>query len=95
MTEKPRVGPWLRRYSSQPKRTWRDRLPELALGLGATAAFAAVLVGVLWAFLRWPIYTLGGLVAVWLVGLLILMVKRRRERASERARRGAADDFGR
>lgn len=85
MSEKPRVGPWLRRYSNQPQRTWKDRLPELAIGAGLAVLFFGLLVGVLWAFTRWPLFTLGALVAVWAVGLGGLVVKRRRDRERERA----------
>lgn len=80
----PRVGPWLRRYSNQPERTWRDRVPELLLGAGATVAFALVLLGVGWLFLRAPLPTFGGLVAIWAIGFLVMLVKRRRLDAQER-----------
>ena len=77
------MGPWLRRYSNQPQRTWRDRMPELALGAGATVVFAVVLLGLGWLFLRYPLWVLGGLVALWAVGFLTMIVTRRRVDAQE------------
>jgi hypothetical protein len=51
--------------------------------------FGAALVGVLMAFVRWPVWTLAGLVAVWLVGMVLLALKRQRDRVrSELRRRG-------
>jgi hypothetical protein len=51
--------------------------------------FGAALVGVLMAFVRWPVWTLAGLVAVWLVGMVLLALKRERDRVrSELRRRG-------
>jgi len=44
-----------------------------------------VVVGVLLVFLRYPLPTLGVLVALWLVGFLLLTVKRRRAAQRERA----------
>lgn len=93
--EKPRVGPWLRRYSEQPQRTWKDRVPELAIGAGLAIAFFAVLIGVLLAFVRWPFYTFTGLVAIWAIGFVGLVIKRRRDRAQEQAMHEAAGRFDR
>jgi len=90
--ERQRVGPWLRSYGRPPKPSWRERLATGALGLGAVVVFGAVLVGVLMAFVRWPIWTLAGLVAVWLMGMVLLAVKRQRDRArSELRRRGLGE----
>jgi hypothetical protein len=79
----PRVGPWLRRYSNQPQRTWRDRVPEILLGAGAVVVFAVVLLGLGWLFVRSPLLVLGGLVVLWAVGFLTMVVKRRRVDAQE------------
>jgi hypothetical protein len=87
-----RVGPWLRRYSHQPQRTWRDRVPELLLGAGATVAFAVVLLGLGWLFLRYPLWVLGGLIAVWALGFLTMVVKRRQLDAREAELRRRQDE---
>jgi hypothetical protein len=50
------------------------------IGVGAAVAFVAVLLGVLWLFVRYPLVTFAGLIGVWGVGLSILMVKRQRAR---------------
>ncbi len=87
--ERKRVGPWLRSYGRPPKPSWRERLTTAASGLGAVVLFGAALVGVLMAFVRWPVWTLAGLVAVWLVGMVLLALKRQRDRVrSELRRRG-------
>jgi hypothetical protein len=75
----------LRRYSQRPRRTWKDRVPELAIGAGLSVVFFGLLLGVLWAFTRRPIVTLGVLIVVWALGLVGLVVKRRRDRERERA----------
>ncbi len=87
--EKPRLGPWLRHYGQREQRSRRERLVELSLGAGAAVGFLIVLAGVLWAFTRFPVPTLIGLVAVWLVGFVVLAAKRQRAAARERALREA------
>jgi hypothetical protein len=87
--ERQRVGPWLRSYGRPPKASWRERLVTGAIGLGAVVLFGAALVGILMAFVRWPVWTLAGLIAVWLVGMAILALKRQRDRVRrELERRG-------
>jgi hypothetical protein len=49
-----------------------------------------VVVGVLLVFVRYPLPTLGVLVALWSVGYLTLTVKRRRAAQRERALRESA-----
>ncbi len=87
--EKPRLGPWLRHYGQRERKSRRERLIELSLGGGAAAAFLVVLGGVLWTFTRFPVPTLIGLVAIWLVGFLVLTAKRQRAADRERALRDA------
>ncbi len=74
--DKPRLGPWLRRYSQPEEKSTRDRVVEIALSAGAAIGFLVVLGGVLTAFLKFPLWTFAGLVAVWGVGLAVLMVRR-------------------
>ena len=81
--EKPRLGPWLRHYGEREQKSRRERVQELLLAGGAAVGFLVVLVGVLLAFVAYPMPTLGGLVGVWAVGLVILMVKRRKAAARE------------
>ncbi|NIR01743.1 MAG: hypothetical protein GTN78_16355 [Gemmatimonadales bacterium] len=88
-SEKPRLGPWLRHYGERREPTLRERLPEMLLGLGAALLFFVVLAGILWSFVRFPFETLGGLVAVWVVGLVVLLIKRRRDQARRRTGPGA------
>jgi hypothetical protein len=90
--EKPRLGPWLRYYAERESTSRRQRLTELALGAVATLGFLAVLVGVLWAFVRFPLPTLGGLVGVWATGYVVLTVKSRRAALRERQLRDSAND---
>lgn len=87
--EKPRLGPWLRHYGQREKKSRRERLIELSLGAGAAAGFLVVLGAVLWLFIRFPVPTLIGLGAIWLVGFLVLTAKRQRAAARERALRDA------
>ncbi len=83
----PRVGPWLRSYGERQRESRRERWVSTLIGAGAAAAFLAVLLGVLWLFVRYPLPTLGGLVGVWGVGLSILLVKRQRARLHDELRR--------
>jgi hypothetical protein len=85
--ERPRVGPWLRSYGKPPRQPWRERLVTLLVGLGVALVFGALSLAVLWAFVRRPLLTLGGLILVWAVGLVILMVKRQRARLREELER--------
>jgi len=75
--EKPRLGPWLRRYTEEERPSKRERAQEVLLGGAAVVGFFIVLAGILWAFVRYPLPTFGALVAVWLVGLVVLMFRRR------------------
>jgi L-asparagine transporter-like permease len=93
--ERPRVGPWLRRYSDQPQRTWKDRLPELAIGAGLTVAFFAAVIGVLYSFTKHPFYTFAALVVVWAIGFLGLIVKRKRDRVREQKLHESAGRYDR
>jgi hypothetical protein len=83
--EVPRLGPWLRRYSSEPQTSKRERLVELVTAAGVGLGSLAVVAGVLLVFVRFPLPTLGVLVALWIVGFVILTVKRRRAAQRERA----------
>ncbi len=82
--EKPRLGPWLRRYSEPEQKSRRERVQELLLAGGAAVGFLVVLVGVLQAFVSYPIPTLGGLISLWAVGFIVLLVKGRKAAARER-----------
>jgi hypothetical protein len=59
------------------------------IGVGAAVAFVAVLLGVLWLFVRYPLVTFAGLVGVWGVGLSVLMVKRQRARLRDELTRSS------
>lgn len=59
----------------------------MLVGGGAAAAFLAVLLGVLWLFVRYPLLTFAGLIGLWGVGLSILLVKRQRARLRDELRR--------
>ena len=90
LNEKPRIGPWLRHYAEQERTSPRERTQEILLAGAAVVGFLLVLVGVLLAFLRFPLVTLGALVALWGIGLATLFVKRRRADAREREMRDRA-----
>ncbi len=77
---KRRVGPWLRSYGKPTKPPWRERIVTALIGLGVAAAFAAVLIAMLWAFVRWPRLTLVGLAVVWILGMIVLGITRQRAR---------------
>ena len=85
--DKPRLGPFLRHYGQQEKKSTRERLTELAIGAAGAIGFLVVLAGVLWSLFKFPALTFIGLVVVWGVGFLVLTVKRQRARARERALR--------
>lgn len=88
--ERPRLGPWLRHYGEEEQPDRRERVKELlgaaAVGLGSLV----LLAGVLLLFLRYPVPTLAALVLLWVVGFLILRVKRRQAATRERALRESA-----
>ena len=73
----------MRHYGEREKKSRRERVQELALAGGAAVGFFVVLVGVLMVFLAYPIPTLGGLAAVWALGLVVLLIKRRKAAARE------------
>ena len=77
MTDKPRLGPWLRQYDRQQEAN-EDRPKEVALAIGAGIVGLAALVGLVWLFLRAPLLVFASLVGIWGLGLLMLVVKRRR-----------------
>jgi hypothetical protein len=83
--EPPRLGPWLRRYAEEEKPDRRQRAIELGLTAVAGLVVLGGAVGVVWLFIRWPLWTGGGLVMLWGVGFTILVIKRRA--AAERDRR--------
>ena len=84
---KPKVGPWLRSYGERQRESRKDRAVTMLVGTGAAVAFLAILLGVLWLFVRYPLITFAGLIAVWGVGLSILMVRRQRARLRDELRR--------
>jgi hypothetical protein len=94
MGEKPRLGPYLRQYAEEERKSPRERAQELALGGLAGVGMLAVLVGVLLAFVRAPLLTLGGLIAAWGVGFVILVAKKHRSDARERELRERLDADG-
>jgi len=89
--EKPRLGPWLRRYAEHAEVNRRERAKELAIGAGAGLGFLVVLLAILLVFLRYPFATFAALVAIWGIGYVTLTVKRRRADARERALRESAE----
>lgn len=82
--EPPRLGPWLRRYAEEEKPDRRQRAIELGLTAVAGLAVLGAAIGVVWLFIRWPLWTGAGLVMLWGAGFTILVVKRRA--AAERER---------
>jgi hypothetical protein len=81
--ERPRLGPWLRHYAEREQKSPRERAQELLLAAGAAVGFLVVLVGVLLAFIAYPVPTLGGLVGLWAVGFVVLVFKRKKAAARE------------
>ncbi len=81
---KPRVGPFLRRYSVQEERSIRERAVEYGLAAGAGLGSIIVLLGLIVLFIRYPYPTIFGLFGVWVVGYVILRAKRNRAAAQER-----------
>lgn len=77
---KRRPGPPLFRQYVQPQESLRERLVRAGIGAAVAVTFLLVLVAVLWAFVRAPLVTLVVLGGVWGVGIVILLVKRARER---------------
>ncbi len=90
----PRLGPWLRRYAEERRPSRKERAQEIALAAGAGILFLALLGAVLLVFVRFPVPTLGGLVALWAVGFVTLTVKRRRAERRERELRRSIDEHG-
>jgi hypothetical protein len=90
--DRPRVGPWLRRYSEREQPSRKERVQEIALGAAVGTLFLALLVGVLLVFVRYPLPTLAGLVALWAIGFVTLTLKRRRAEGRERALRQSIDE---
>ena len=82
--DKPRLGPFLRQYAAQEQKSPRERVQELLLGGLSAVGMLVLLGGILVAFVRFPLYTLGALVAVWGIGFVVLLAKRRRGEAQER-----------
>ena len=89
---KPRLGPFLRQYAEPETKSTRERAQELLLGGAAALGMLVVLVGVLLAFVRFPLPTLGILVGVWGIGLVVLRVKKRRADARERELRESLEE---
>ncbi len=77
MTDRRRVGPWLRRYDRQ-EATRAEERKELAIGIAVGVVGLAGLIGVGWLFLRSPYVVLGALVVIWVVGFVALVFIRRR-----------------
>lgn len=75
------------RHYVAPQSTPRERLVQIAVGAAVAVTFLLVLVAVLWAFVRAPLATFAGLLAVWAIGMGILLVKRARERARRQLER--------
>ena len=90
--DRPRVGPWLRRYSELEQPSRKERAQEIALGAAVGTLFLALLVAVLLIFVRYPWPTLAGLVALWAIGFVTLRVKGRRAERRERALRQSIDE---
>ena len=77
VTDRRRVGPWLRRYEAQEP-DGAERRKELAVALGIGVGGLGVLIAVTWLFVRFPYVVLGALVTLWLVGYVALVFIRRR-----------------
>ena len=77
MTEKRRIGPWLRRYDRRETTDAEER-KELAIGIGGGVIGLALLIGVGWLFIRSPYVVVGTLVAIWIVGFVSFVFIRRR-----------------
>jgi hypothetical protein len=90
--DKPQLGPWLRRYDRQPETSPRERVQEILVAAGAAIGMLVVLVGVLLAFVRFPIPTAAILVAVWGGGYLVFLRLKRRSDAYERELRARLDE---
>ena len=84
--EKPRLGPWLRRYA-QDETSKRERTREYLVAAGVALGALIVLVGVLLAFVRFPFPTPGILVLVWGVGYVLYLTRKRRTDLEEQLRR--------
>jgi len=85
------VGPWLRSYGKPSKPPWRERVVTALIGLGVAAAFAVVLIAVLWAFVRWPLFTLAGLAVVWILGMVVFAIQRQKARLRDQLLRRARE----
>lgn len=84
--ERPRLGPWLRRYA-QDEEAKRDGVREYLVAGGVAVGGLAVLGVILLAFLRFPFPTLGILVLVWGVGYVVYLTRRRRANLEDQLRR--------
>jgi len=84
--EKPRLGPWLRRYA-QEEEAKREGVREYLVAGGVAVGVLALLGIVLLAFLRFPFPTLGVLVLVWGVGYVVYLTRRRRADLEDQLRR--------
>ena len=93
--DKPRLGPWLRHYAEEERPSKRERAQEILVGGAAVVGFLVVLAGVLWAFVRYPIPTFATLVAIWLIGLVVLLFRRRLAGPPEPKVRLGLDDIDR
>ena len=86
--DRPRLGPFLRRYGQDQVST-RQRTTEIVLGGVAGIGFLALVIAVIWLFLRYPFKVLSALVGVWVVGYVLLTGLSRRAAARQRdLRRG-------
>jgi hypothetical protein len=85
--DKPRLGPWLRRYAEQDRAPQREGMREYVVAGAVAVAGLVVLGGVLLAFVRFPFPTLGVLVVVWGVGYALYLIRRRRANLEEQLRR--------
>jgi len=89
--DKPQLGPWLRRYSRQNEPSPRERLQETLVAGGAAVGMLIVLLGVLVAFIRFPVPTLGVLVVVWGTGYVLYLNHKRRAETREQLLRAKLD----
>lgn len=85
--QKPRLGPWLRRYAEEDKTPGREGIRQYVVAGAVAVAGLVVLGGVLLAFVRFPFPTLGVLVLVWGIGYALYLVRRRRANLEEQLRR--------
>jgi len=77
MTDRRRVGPWLRRYERQEP-DGAERRQELAMAIGIGAGGLGAIMAIIWLFVRFPYVVLGALVVTWVVGYVASVFIRRR-----------------